>query len=370
MSQRINEDVAVPDHDATTGQGSFSPGPVDNGSALRPADNPTETDADIAIVGGQPVPREQQLAAIVARLQGLDPIDLQAIYDGALAQFDINNDPTISAAGRQGINLQSIAAGGVTAAVNEIFAGEDLSDEFKTRAAIVFEAVVNDRVKSVRAQIQESYDAAIAEMESTNSARIDEAVESVTNTLVESLDVFTTSVADRFLEVNQPLIENTIETVAAGRFMEGVIALAENYNIRIPTQNIDAVATLTEEVASLQQRLDEEINNSLNVTKRNIELERAAIVESATAGMSALQAERAGLLIESANLAGDDIQAFASGVQAICESVNAAAAPKKPVVPLNEGLDNGMIVEGVNPLAPRVAPSPVLAALSRMGQVN
>lgn len=365
--KRINEDVAVPDHDATTGTGSFVPGPVDNGSAARPADNPSETDADLAIVGGQPVPREQALGAIVARLQGLDPIELNAIYDGMLANFDVNNDPTVSAGNNQAVNLASIAAGGSRAAVAEIFAGEDLSDDFKQRAAIVFEAVVQDRVKIEVAAIQENYNKAVDDVEKATSARIDEAVEVVSASLAESLDVFADSVAERFLEVNQPLVENTITTLASQRFMEGVIALAENYNIHIPSQEISAVETLTSEVTELQARLDEEVAQNLKITARNKSLERAAIVESATAGLSALQAERVTTLVESASLEADDLDAFQNGVSAIRESV-AAAAPKKPVVALNEGIDNGIILESAD--IPAASSNPAIGALARMGRVD
>ena len=232
---------------------------------------------------------------------------------------------------------------------------------------MVFEAAVNARVAVETAQIQESFDAKVVDIEAASAARIDEAVESVTGLLVESLDVATNNIADRFVEVNQPIVESTIETIAAKRFMTEVVALAESYNIRIPTQDLDAVAALTEEVETLRSQLNEEVAANLETTKRNLVLERNATLERATQGLSALQADRVQTLVENANL-GEDPESFDQGVTAIVESVVASAAAK-PAVLLNEGLDNGIILEGADAVAPKPAHTPhmggLLAALQR-----
>ncbi len=354
IKDNINEDTMVPDHDANSGQGSVVPSPVETGETARPQDNMAETDAGVAVVQGQPVPRSAVLLALVSALQGMDQAELDRVANLLDASQDVNIDPANSVPDLQGVNLASITA---KQSVNEIFAGEvELTEEFKDKAALVFEASVNAQVAVLEAKMQEAQE-----------AQVSEAVEHVTKTIVEDLDRYLTFTAESFVEDNAPILEQTIRGVASERFMEGVIALAESFNIDLPQAKVDVVEELTAKVESLEAQLNEAVDARINESNARKALEQEKIFEDVSKGLTALQKDRLRQLSENVTIDGD-VDSYRTGLVTLKESVTAVVATpaqKPAVVQIDE--ENGVLLESANQPAPSKNEQRLMDLLGRMG---
>jgi hypothetical protein len=351
-STAVNEEqTQVPDHDAN-GMGSMVPGPVATGDAHRPQDNTTETDADVAIVQGQPIPRSALLRALVATLQGMDQVALDRIANEVDAMQDVNIDPANSVPDLQGTNLASIA---VKEDIEEIFAGEDtLTEEFKAKTALVFEAAVGARVAVVEAEMREAQE-----------AQVSEAVEAVTEQLVDQLDRYISFAAENFVTENAPVLEQTIRSVAAEKFLEGVITLAEQFNVDMPQAKVDVVEELSGKIEGLETRLNEAIEDAVNAKQELKVLQMKEVFEEVSAPLTTPQRDRLRTLSENVSIDGD-IETYRVSLKTLSESVGATTA-RKPIV---EDTDNGVLLNEGTEIKPILnkTDEKVFDVLGRMGR--
>lgn len=348
----VNEEATqVPDHDVN-GQGSMVPGPVDTGDTSRPQDNTSETDADVGIVQGQPVPRSAVLRALVATLQGMDQVALDRIANEVDAMQDVNNDPAGSVPDLQGANLASIS---VKEDIEEIFAGETLTEEFKTKTALVFEAAVGARVAVVEAEMREAQE-----------AQVSEAVEAVTEQLVDQLDRYISFAAENFVAENTPVLEQTIHSVASEKFMAGVIALAEQFNIDMPQAKVDVVEELTGKLEALEVRLNEAIEGEVNAKQELKSLQMKEVFEEVASSLTAPQKDRLRTLSENVTIDGD-IETYRTSLKTLSESV-ATTTSRKPIV--EDTSNDGILVQEGNENAPILnkTDARVFDVLSRMSK--
>lgn len=347
----VNEEATmVPDHDVNR-QGSMVPGPVATGETARPQDNMEDTDADVAIVQGQPVPRSAVLRALIATLQGLDPIALDRIANEMDAMNDVNNNPAASVPDLQGANLASIS---VKEDIEEIFAGEEaLTEEFKTKTALVFEAAVGARVAVVEAEMREAQE-----------TQVSEAVEAVTEQLVDQLDRYISFAAENFVTENTPVLEQTIRSVASEKFMEGVLTLAEQYNIEMPQAKVDVVEELTGKLEALEVRLNEAIEDAVNANQELKTLRMKEVFEDVSASLTSPQKDRLRTLSENVTIDGD-IDTYRTSLKTLSESV-ATTTSRKPIV--EDTSNDGILIQEGNEIAPTINKSDarVFDVLSRM----
>jgi len=327
---KVNEDVQVPDHDVS-GMGSIVPGPVDTGDTARAQDNMADCDADVAIVRGQPVQRSAVLRALIAQLQCMDQIDLDRIANELDANQDYNVDPANSVPDLQGINLQSIS---VKEDIAEIFAGETLTEEFKEKTALIFETAVSARVAVVTEELREAQE-----------IQISEAVEAVTEQLETQLDRYISFAAESYVTDNTPVLEQTLRSVAAEKFMEGVVTLAEQFNIDIPKVAVDVVENLNAEIDALKTQLNEAIDVNVDAASELKSLRKDKIFEEVSRTLTAPQKDRLRALTENMTDS-DTIETFRSNVETLSESVVATAPARRPAAPIDA--DSGIIVEGTD----------------------
>ena len=88
--------------------------------------------------------------------------------------------------------------------------GEELSEEFKTKAATIFEAAVVTRVKSEIARLAEEFD-----------AQLDEQVESIKEGLVEKLDGYLNQVVEQLVQENELALESGMMSEIMESFIDG-----------------------------------------------------------------------------------------------------------------------------------------------------
>lgn len=171
--------------------------------------------------------------------------------------------------------------------VDALFADEELSEEYKSQAKAVFEAVVEERVKEKSLQMQEDFD-----------AKLEEQTETFAEGLVTKVDEYLEYVVSEWLEENKLAVERGIRAEMVEDFMVGLKNLfLENY-VDIPEDKVDVVEAFATEVESLKVELDTAINENVTLVSELNSLKKMDIVESVCKGLSEVQVEKVKSLSE------------------------------------------------------------------------
>lgn len=313
---------------ASFGVNAEVPGPVDAGSTKRPAD---KEQAD-------PMPKSKMIADMVTKAYTLSPAALAPGY----AEFmKLGEGGAATAEG----NRATIKAGGLKEDIDAVFSGEELSEEFKTKATTIFEAAVESRVIAERAALEEEF-----------QVKLDEAVEAEVAKIEEALDKYLDSVAGKWLEENKIAVVNGIRADVMENFMSGLKDLFVEHYIDIPEDKVDVVESLTDKVNELTNRLNESENANVEAQKQIQEMTAAAILADVSEGLTETQADKLRTLAESVEFT--SAEEFRTKLTTIAEGYVTKVEKHSGAAQLNEELE--LVEEKTNP----AITDPLIAAVS------
>jgi len=155
----------------------------------------------------------------------------------------------------------------VTADVDALVKDEDLSEEFKSKAATIFEAAVNSKVKEAKKKMMAGYE-----------EKLKEESEKAKGELVEKVDSYLAYVVEEWMKENELALERGIKGEIAEDFISGLKKLFEEHYISVPDEKYDVLEDQASKIDSLQKKLDEEIEKNVELNKSNSEKTRAQIV--------------------------------------------------------------------------------------------
>lgn len=206
--------------------------------------------------------------------------------------------------------------------IDALVNGEDLSEEFKEKAATIFEAAVMNRVKSEIARIEEEY-----------NTKLQEATEQVKEGLVEQVDGYLDYVVEQWIAQNEIALEHGIKTEIVESFIGGMKTLFEEHYIDVPEEKYDLVAEMEQAIGQLEAKLDEQVAANVEMKKSISEMQRVEIIGQASEGLTDTEVEKFNGLAE--ELSFEDSESFAKKVQTIRENyfnTKAQSADVKSVV--------------------------------------
>jgi hypothetical protein len=144
---------------------------------------------------------------------------------------------------------------------------EDLSEEFKSKAATIFEAAVNSKVKEAKKKMMAGYE-----------EKLKEESEKAKGELVEKVDSYLAYVVEEWMKENELALERGIKGEIAEDFISGLKKLFEEHYINVPDEKYDVLEDQASKIDSLQTKLDEEINKNVELSKANSQATKAQIV--------------------------------------------------------------------------------------------
>ena len=172
-------------------------------------------------------------------------------------------------------------------AVDEIFGGEDLSEDFKERAAVLFETVVLGKVNAEVERLEEEF-----------SSKLDEQAELATEDLTKKVDAYLDYVAEQWMEENTLAVESGIRSDIAESFISGLKELFSEHRIDVPEEEVDLVAEMAEKIEALEASLNEQIDTNIEVSKELDEAKKSDVFDSLCEGIANTQAEKLRSLTE------------------------------------------------------------------------
>ena len=212
--------------------------------------------------------------------------------------------------------------------VNSLF-GDDqtISEDFKSKAATIFEARVIDRVT----QIQE-------DMESQYASMLEEAVETIKSDLTEKVDDYLNYVVEQWMEENQIAIESGLRSEITEDFIAGLRNLfAENY-INVPEEQVDLVEELAAKVEELETKLNEEIETNIEYKKALTEAIKEQLTVEVCEGLTATQVEKIKALAESVDFSTEE--EFKEKLETLRENYFPSGIQKASVTHLQEQFED------------------------------
>jgi hypothetical protein len=212
--------------------------------------------------------------------------------------------------------------------VNALF-GDDqtISEDFKSKAATIFEARVFDRV----AQIQE-------EIEAEYASVLEEAVEQIKTDLTEKVDDYLNYVVEQWMEENQIAIESGLRSEITEDFIAGLRNLfAENY-INVPEESVDLVEELAAKVEELETKLNEEIETNIVYKKALTEAIKEQLTVEVCEGLTATQVEKIKSLAESVDFSTEE--EFVEKLETLRENYFPSGIQKASVSHLQEQFED------------------------------
>lgn len=195
--------------------------------------------------------------------------------------------------------------------ISGLFEGLDLSEDFKAKAELVFEAAVNEAASIKANKIVESVEADLQEQFSTS---LNESLEEI----VENLDSYLDYVVKEWMSENEVAIEAGIKVEMAESFMVGLKELFYEHNVNIDEDTIDVVAELEEEVAAAKEAANRAIIESISINEELQSLRAEREFANMTEGLSQSQTERFRVLSEKLN--SSDIVSYKQDLATIKES--------------------------------------------------
>jgi hypothetical protein len=178
--------------------------------------------------------------------------------------------------------------------IEEMFNGQDLSEEFKDNIATLFEAAVSAKLISEQARIEEEYE-----------TRLNEELATFNEELTSKLDTYLDYVVENWMKENEVAIESTLRNELAEEFMEGLKNLFAEHYINVPEEKVDVLEAMADKVAALESKLDEAISENVELKTSLVETHRQDIVENLSADLALTQQEKFNALVEGIEFDGD-----------------------------------------------------------------
>ena len=191
--------------------------------------------------------------------------------------------------------------------MESLFDGEDVSEEFMTKAEVVFEAAVGERV----AVLEEELKQAVAES-------YEEELEGFKAELTERVDDYLNYVVEEWMKENELAVETGIRSEVAESFIEGLKTLFETNYIDIPEERVDVLEKLVNENEEINEQLNEAINTNIELSKDLLGYQKAEIFAGAADGLSDVQIDRFASLAEGLEFEG--AEEFTNKLEVLRES--------------------------------------------------
>jgi len=182
-----------------------------------------------------------------------------------------------------------------------------LSDEFKAKTAVIFEAAVKSKISEEINRLETEY-----------QEQLDEEIQSTKADLVEKVDSYLNYVVENWMEENKLAIQSGLRSEIAEGFMDKLKDLFVESYVEVPESKVDLVDELATANEELEEQYNEAVAKAMTIQEELVSYKRDAIIREASKDLAETQVEKLAKLAESVDF--DDAESFASKVLTLKES--------------------------------------------------
>ena len=179
----------------------------------------------------------------------------------------------------------------------EVLMGADdtLSEEFKVKAATIFEAAVKSKIRSEIERIDE-------QVRSEKGSEL----ETFKEELTEKVDTYLNYVVEEWTKENELAIERGLKGEIAEDFISGLKQLFEDHYIDVPDEKYNVLEAQSEKISELEEKLNEAIQKSVDLTSSNETLVREQVVSEISEDLADTEIEKFKSLTQDVDFGSED----------------------------------------------------------------
>ena len=175
----------------------------------------------------------------------------------------------------------------IEADVQALFEGEELSEEFQSKARTIFETAITSKVETIKEQLIESYQEALVEE-----------VVAIKEELGERVDSYLEYVADEWFQENALAVEAGLKSEITESFLDGMKSLFEDHYVTIPEEKYDVLESMVDKLDEMEGKLNEQIERNVSLNRRLAESSADGILATVSEGLADTQKEKLASLAE------------------------------------------------------------------------
>jgi hypothetical protein len=180
--------------------------------------------------------------------------------------------------------------------VNALMNGEgDLSEEFKRKAATVFEAAVKSKVRSEVERMEDEY-----------KSELEENINTTKEGLTEKVDTYLNYVVEEWMKENELAIERGLKGEIAEDFISGLKQLFEDHYVDVPDEKYDVLEAQSEKISELESRINEMMEEQIQFKSKNSQLVKEQVVSEVTSDLADTEIEKFKSLIEDVDFSSEE----------------------------------------------------------------
>jgi hypothetical protein len=212
-------------------------------------------------------------------------------------------------------------------------ADSNLSEEFKDKAQVVFEAAIANKVYDIKASLEEQY-----------NSDLQEEISHVRDTLIEKIDSYLTYVVEEWTEENEELVESKLRADITEGFIKGLQNLFLESYIDVPTEKRDLVNELEEKVGLIEGSLDQAESDKEDLQEQLEDLLRDKIIREHSEDLTSTQVEKLNHLLDGAEFVSEE--SFSQKVATVKETFFSAKSDEDIAETTTTSGDVEVVVEG------------------------
>lgn len=260
--------------------------------------------ADAAPKATPPKTKAGMINAMHNKLMTSSKADVQAAYE-RMYEDVVNAEELVAEEVDTASELAAIVEGEAT-----------LSEEFKQKTSVIFEAAVKSKLSEEITRLEENYAVELAEE-----------VETIKTDLVGKVDSYLNYVVETWMEDNKVAIQNGLRTEIAETFMNNMRDLFVESYIEVPETKVDLVDELAGQVEELEERLNNTTGDAISLAEELETYKRNTIIAEASRDLADTQAEKLKGLLESVDF--ENEESFVAKVNTVKESYFSKEIPEQ-----------------------------------------
>ena len=265
-------------------------------------------------MGEEPKTKNGMINAMKDMMMGMEKMkkdDLQAQYKAMKASYEgmhEKDEETAEEKEKKEAVEKRVKDINVKEHVDALMNGEgDLSEEFKRKAATVFEAAVKSKVREEVERLEEDYRKDLEE----NMVKTQEE-------LTEKVDNYLNYVVEEWTKENELAIERGLKGEIAEDFISGLKQLFEDHYIDVPDEKYDVLEAQSQKISELEAKLNEEVEKNISFKNNNAKLVREQVISQCTGDLTEVEIEKFKSLTEDVDFTDED--SFRSKLDTLKES--------------------------------------------------
>ncbi len=227
-----------------------------------------------------PKTKEKLMAAMHGAMKKMKKTELMAAY-GSMMKMGAHEDDDDKDDMDEAIK-ERLKSVDVSEHVDALMNGEgDLSEEFKRKAATVFEAAVKSKIRDEVARLEEEY-----------KSELNESIEETKEELSEKVDTYLNYVVEEWMKENELAVERGLKGEIAEDFISGLKQLFEDHYVDVPDEKYDVLEAQSEKITELEGKLDEAISNIVSLRQEKTSLIKERAISEATGDLADTEIEK------------------------------------------------------------------------------